>query len=146
MAKKKIVAKKKVSKSASQNAAVASLLIHLQDRVTNLTEETNKALSGIQNQVDRAWTLENSREGVAAKNRTELEKFAKNTTDSIYALRDSTQKAFTNVATDISGLKQLAQRLNERVGITESRLIELETKVKVVEDFRRLLTNTFKGL
>jgi uncharacterized phage infection (PIP) family protein YhgE len=144
MAKKK--SKKKVSKSASQNAALAGLLVQLQARVTNLTEETNKALSGIQGQVDRAWELQNSREGVASKNRVEIEKFSKNTTDSIYALRDNTQKAFTNVATDIQSLKTALQRLNERVGLVESRLTEVETKAKVSEDFRKLLTETFKNL
>jgi hypothetical protein len=90
--------------------------------------------------------LQNSREGVASKNRTEIEKFSKNTTDSMYALRDSTQKAFTNVATDIQSAKNTLQRLNERISIVESRLSEVETRAKVSEDFRKLLTETFKNL
>jgi hypothetical protein len=52
MAKK--ILKKTTKKSASQNAALASLLVQLQARVTNLTNETNAALAGIQSQVDRA--------------------------------------------------------------------------------------------
>jgi vacuolar-type H+-ATPase subunit I/STV1 len=144
MAKK--ILKKTTKKSASQNAALASLLVQLQARVTNLTNETNAALAGIQSQVDRAWELQNSREGVASKNRTEIEKFSKNTTDSMYALRDSTQKAFTNVATDIQSAKNTLQRLNERISIVESRLSEVETRAKVSEDFRLLLTQTFKNL
>lgn len=137
---------KKVSKSASQNAALASLLVSLQERVTGLTAEMNKALTDIRNEVNRAWALGNSREAVASKNRVELEKFGKNVTDSLYVLRDNTQKAFTTVATDTQSLKNTLQRLNERVGIAESLLTEVETKAKVSEDFRKLIVSTFKGL
>lgn len=132
-------AKKIKTSFASTNAALITLLAQIQDRVTAVQTE-------LQTQIDRAWQLQESREGVAAKNTREFEKYGKNTTDSIYALRDSTAKAFSNVAKDIEAVKQIAQRLNERAGIAESKIVALETKAKVAEDFRRLLVETIKSI
>lgn len=54
------MAKKKVKFSkASQNAVVegASLLAQLQNRVTALATDTGIKLAGLQDQVNRAWSL-----------------------------------------------------------------------------------------
>jgi hypothetical protein len=100
--------KKKVSKAASKNAANALLLASLQDRVTNLSSE-----------VSRAWVLGNSREAVASKNRESVEKYAADTTASIYALRNSTQKSFTDVSTDIKKLSDSIDSILTRLGVLE---------------------------
>src|SRR6266702_8069979 len=117
MAKKKI----KVSKAALQNAAFASSLTQLHNRLTAVHTEASIKLEGLQNQVNRAWSLQDSRNAVAVKNNTEVEKFGKNTTQSFYALRDSTQKAFTNVANDI-------QNLSDRISLAVGRLTEIENR------------------
>lgn len=122
MAKKKI----KVSKAAFQSAAFASSLAQLQNRVTQLATDVTVKLAGLQDQVNRAWSLQDSRNAVVVKNNAEIEKFGKNTTASFYALRDSTQKAFTNVANDI-------QILSDRIFHAVGRLTEIENHLPKVK-------------
>jgi hypothetical protein len=128
MAKK--TSKKKIKQAPLEQRVdfigLAQLLSSIQDRVTTLTAKTDKALIEIEDRIDRAWTLQDSREGVASKNRAEIEKFAKGTTDSMYALRDNTQKAFTSVSNDLQAFKESLQRFNERLGRVESRVSEIE--------------------
>ena len=62
------------------------------------------------------------------------------TKDSLYALRDSTAKAFDNVTVDIKNILHVIQRLNERVSKLESRedagyrrADELDARLKKIE-------------
>lgn len=141
------MAKKMVSKkSVDRTAPLVALISKIQERLTTVTNDTNAALVQIKLESDRAWQLGNSREAVASKNREEIEKFGKNTTASMYALRDSTQKAFNNTSGDITALKTSLQRLNERMGQAESRISRLESDVKVLNDFRTFIQEIAKGL
>lgn len=135
--------KKKAGKAPSRDTALVALIAQIQDRLTKVTEDANTALAGLQEQVDRAWRLQDSREGVAKTNTAELEKFGKNVTASMYALRDSTQKAFTNTAKDIEVLKN---RLHQDQLDNDLRFRLIETDLKVQKDFRRFIQEMAKGL
>lgn len=89
----------------AKKAKKVSKAQQFQDLVTATFTDLRNRLDGLRAEVDRAWALNNTREGVAIKNRVEVEKYAADTTKSIYALRDNTQTAFSQVARDIARLQ-----------------------------------------
>ena len=126
--------KKKVTNSK------LALLNQIQDRVTQVSatvdqnlydaraafavhraeiNQTHDKLSKLRNDVDRAWNVQDSRETIASKNRAEIESYAKNTTASLYALREQVQKAFTRVANDIDLLRNQLNGLSIRLTALE---------------------------
>jgi chromosome segregation ATPase len=94
-------------------------------------------------QIDRAWTLQDSREAVAAKNTESLEKFGKNVTASLYALRDSTQKAFDANAKELIKITTSIQKLNERMGRAESASNNHADDISALQELRWKLKNVF---
>ena len=79
------------------------------------------------------------------------------TTDSLYALRDSTAKAFDGVSKDVKQMLVVTQKLNERLSKVESqneilgtafnisanRIAALETRVKVLEAYKTFVQSAF---
>jgi len=119
------------------------LIQSVSQRLTKTAAEIGQVQDGLQVQIDRAWQLQDSRNGVIQKNNKEFEKYSANTTASIYALRDNTQKAFSDVAKDIDAVKKLATQRNLQQEID---IAALKTQVKVLNDFRRFVVEMAKGL
>jgi hypothetical protein len=69
----------------------------------------------------------------------ELAKIQKETTASLYALRDSTQKSFDDVKSDIESFMKLGQKLNERVSAAEGEVSALSLEIESLENRIQLL-------
>jgi len=96
-----------------------------QDLVTGTFTDVRNRLDAVRVEVERAWTLQNSREAIASKNRQEVEKYAADTTASIYALRNSAQTAFGQIARDI-------ERLQNSINDKDRRIVSLEQQVSAI--------------
>jgi len=96
-----------------------------QDLVTGTFTDVRNRLDALRAEVERAWTLQNSREAIASKNRQEIEKYAADTTASIYALRNSAQNAFSQIARDI-------ERLQNSINDKDRRIVSLEQQVSAI--------------
>jgi len=100
-----------------------------QDLITGTITDLRNRLDAVRVEVERAWTLQNSREAIASKNRQELEKYAADTTASIYALRNSAQTAFSQIARDIERLQNSINDKDRRITSLEQQVNALRTAV-----------------
>lgn len=134
---------------------VAGLLNTIQGRLTTVS--------------DRLESLEKIAATVANVNRNVETQSAvnKQVTDALYNLRESTQKSFNAVSSDVATLLKSIQKLNERLGEIESNALlarqeaqaatntahaafqhmtGIETRVKVLEDIVKFVKSLFSSM